>query len=156
MGLGAVVAGAGRPLLHAYCYPSFGRLSVRSRRRGRLDRAALLHGGVNASHHLVRQYADLFEVEKEMALEGHHYQRTALPMARQFHSHRDEIEAILRKVYGNDTSLWMRRWRWFFPPPQLFVRRRSPKASAMLSDEGGVTAVVTLGQSGPNILLAIW
>ncbi len=27
--------------------------------------------------------------------------------------HRDEIEAILRKVYGSDTGLWMRRWRWF-------------------------------------------
>ena len=21
---------------------------------------------------------------------------------------------ILRDVYGNDTPLWMRRWRWFF------------------------------------------
>ena len=26
----------------------------------------------------------------------------------------DEIEGILRGVYGNDTPLWMRRWRWFF------------------------------------------
>ena len=25
-----------------------------------------------------------------------------------------EIEAVLRKVYGSDTDLWMRRWRWFF------------------------------------------
>ena len=25
-----------------------------------------------------------------------------------------EIEAILRKVYRDDTNLWMRRWRWFF------------------------------------------
>lgn len=24
------------------------------------------------------------------------------------------IERILRNVYGNDTALWMRRWRWFF------------------------------------------
>ena len=21
---------------------------------------------------------------------------------------------MLRKVYGSDTNLWMRRWRWFF------------------------------------------
>ena len=26
----------------------------------------------------------------------------------------DEIEDILRPVYGSDTGLWMRRWRWFF------------------------------------------
>jgi hypothetical protein len=25
-----------------------------------------------------------------------------------------EIEAVLRDVYGSDTNLWMRRWRWFF------------------------------------------
>jgi cyclopropane-fatty-acyl-phospholipid synthase len=23
-------------------------------------------------------------------------------------------EGILRNVYGNDTTLWMRRWCWFF------------------------------------------
>jgi cyclopropane-fatty-acyl-phospholipid synthase len=27
---------------------------------------------------------------------------------------RDEIEDILRGIYGDDTALWMRRWRWFF------------------------------------------
>ena len=26
----------------------------------------------------------------------------------------DEIERILRGVYGNNTPLWVRRWRWFF------------------------------------------
>jgi cyclopropane-fatty-acyl-phospholipid synthase len=31
-----------------------------------------------------------------------------------FDAHRDEIEAILRGVYGNDTSVRMRRWRWYF------------------------------------------
>ena len=31
-----------------------------------------------------------------------------------FDSHRDEIERVLRKVYGGETALWMRRWRWFF------------------------------------------
>jgi cyclopropane-fatty-acyl-phospholipid synthase len=71
-------------------------------------------GGVMPSHHLVRQYADLFEVEKEWRWSGTHYQRTALQWLGNFDSHRDEIERILRKVYGNDTALWMRRWRWFF------------------------------------------
>ena len=35
-------------------------------------------GGVMPSHHLIRQYADLFEVEKEWRWSGTHYQRTAL------------------------------------------------------------------------------
>jgi cyclopropane-fatty-acyl-phospholipid synthase len=66
------------------------------------------------SHHLIRQYSDLFEVEKEWRWSGTHYQRTALDWLANFDAHHDEIEAILRQVYGNDTSLWMRRWRWFF------------------------------------------
>jgi cyclopropane-fatty-acyl-phospholipid synthase len=71
-------------------------------------------GGVMPSHHLIRQYADLFEVEKEWRWSGAHYQRTAHDWLGNFDSNRDEIEAILRQVYGNDTALWMRRWRWFF------------------------------------------
>ena len=71
-------------------------------------------GGVMPSHHLIRQYADLLEVEKEWRWSGAHYQRTALDWLHNLDSHRDEIEAVLRSVYGNDTPLWMRRWRWFF------------------------------------------
>jgi cyclopropane-fatty-acyl-phospholipid synthase len=71
-------------------------------------------GGVMPSHHLIRQYSDLFEVEKEWRWSGAHYQRTAQDWLANFDSHRGEIEAILRTVYGNDTALWMRRWRWFF------------------------------------------
>ena len=71
-------------------------------------------GGVMPSHHLIRQYAELFEVEKEWCWSGTHYQRTALDWLGNFDAHRDEIEGILRPVYGNDTNLWMRRWRWFF------------------------------------------
>jgi cyclopropane-fatty-acyl-phospholipid synthase len=71
-------------------------------------------GGVMPSHHLIRQYSDLFEVEKEWRWSGSHYQRTALDWLGNFDTHRDEIEGILRSVYGTDTNLWMRRWRWFF------------------------------------------
>jgi cyclopropane-fatty-acyl-phospholipid synthase len=71
-------------------------------------------GGVMPSHHLIRQYRDLFEVEKEWRWSGAHYQRTAQDWLGNFDRNRDEIEGILRKVYGNDTALWMRRWRWFF------------------------------------------
>lgn len=71
-------------------------------------------GGVMPSHHLIRQYQDLFEVEKEWRWSGTHYQRTAQDWLGNFDSHSDEIERILRGVYGSDTNLWMRRWRWFF------------------------------------------
>jgi cyclopropane-fatty-acyl-phospholipid synthase len=70
-------------------------------------------GGVMPSHHLIRQYADLFEVEKEWRWSGTHYQRTAQDWLANFDAHRDEIDDILRPVYGSDTNLWMRRWRWF-------------------------------------------
>ncbi|MBT1512285.1 class I SAM-dependent methyltransferase [Bradyrhizobium sp. SRL28] len=70
-------------------------------------------GGVMPSHHLIRQYADLFEVEKEWRWSGLHYQRTAQDWLDNFDSHRDEIERVLRKVHGGETALRMRRWRWF-------------------------------------------
>ncbi len=71
-------------------------------------------GRVMPSHHLVRQYADLFRIEKEWRWSGTHYQRTAQDWLVNFDAHRDEVEGILREVYGDDTALWMRRWRWFF------------------------------------------
>ena len=71
-------------------------------------------GGVMPSHHLIRQYGDLFAIEKEWRWSGTHYQRTALDWLANFDARTDAIEAVLRPVYGNDTGLRMRRWRWFF------------------------------------------
>ena len=73
-----------------------------------------LTGGVMPSHHLIRQYADLFEVEKEWRWSGVHYQRTAQDWLANFDLRREEIEQVLCHVYGEETALWMRRWRWFF------------------------------------------
>jgi cyclopropane-fatty-acyl-phospholipid synthase len=74
----------------------------------------LISSRVMPSHHLIRQYADLFEVEKEWRWSGTHYQRTALDWLSNVDRHREEIEDILRPIYGSNTLLWMRRWRWFF------------------------------------------
>jgi cyclopropane-fatty-acyl-phospholipid synthase len=71
-------------------------------------------GGVMPSHHLIRQFADLFEVEQEWRWSGTHYQRTALDWLANFDAGRARIGAVLRPVYGAETELWMRRWRWFF------------------------------------------
>jgi cyclopropane-fatty-acyl-phospholipid synthase len=71
-------------------------------------------GGIMPSHRLIRQYGDLFAVEEEWRWSGAHYQRTALDWLARFDSHRDDIAASLHDVYGDETAIWMRRWRWFF------------------------------------------
>ncbi len=67
-----------------------------------------------AQHFFTGGVADLFRIEKEWRWSGTHYQRTAQDWLVNFDAHRDEIEGILREVHGDDTALWMRRWRWFF------------------------------------------
>ena len=70
-------------------------------------------GGLMPSHHLVRQFDDIFAIEKEWCWSGTHYQRTANDWLANFDVHRDAIETALRKVYGEQACMWMRRWRWF-------------------------------------------
>jgi len=69
--------------------------------------------GLMPSHHLVRQFDDIFAIEKEWCWSGTHYQRTANDWLANFDAHRDAIEASLRGIYGEEAALWMRRWRWF-------------------------------------------
>jgi cyclopropane-fatty-acyl-phospholipid synthase len=73
----------------------------------------ILTEGLMPSHHLVRQFGEIFAIEKEWCWSGTHYQRTASDWLANFDAHRDAIESSLRKVYGEETALWMRRWRWF-------------------------------------------
>ncbi|WP_431205176.1 SAM-dependent methyltransferase [Bradyrhizobium betae] len=70
--------------------------------------------GLMPSHHLVRQFGDIFAIEKEWCWSGTHYQRTANDWLANFDAHRDTIESCLRNVHGEEAALWMRRWRWFF------------------------------------------
>jgi cyclopropane-fatty-acyl-phospholipid synthase len=103
----------GRFLMHIFTHRAGAYLFDRADREDWIAQH-FFTGGVMPSHHLVRQYADIFAVEKEWRWSGTHYQRTALDWLSNFDAHRDEIEATFRTVYGNDTALWMRRWRWFF------------------------------------------
>jgi cyclopropane-fatty-acyl-phospholipid synthase len=66
------------------------------------------------SHGLPRQFSDLFTVEEDWLWDGGHYQRTALDWLANFDARRDQIVPVLRRVYGADTPLWLRRWRIFF------------------------------------------
>ena len=71
-------------------------------------------GGMMPSHRLIRQYADLFQVEEQWRWSGRHYQRTAQDWLANFDGIATRSKRILRPVYGADTALWMRRWRWLF------------------------------------------
>src|SRR6201995_4805565 len=103
----------GRFFMHIFTHRSGSYLFDRNDREDWIAQH-FFTGGVMPSHHLIRQYADLFEVEKEWRWSGTHYQRTALDWLANFGSHQNEVEAVLRTVYGRETGLWMRRWRWFF------------------------------------------
>ncbi|MEO6842908.1 MAG: cyclopropane-fatty-acyl-phospholipid synthase family protein [Bradyrhizobium sp.] len=103
----------GRFFMHIFTHRAGAYLFDRSNREDWIAQH-FFTGGVMPSHHLIRQYADLFEVEKEWRWSGTHYQRTALDWLNNFDAQRDEIEDVLRSVYRSDTGLWMRRWRWFF------------------------------------------
>lgn len=71
-------------------------------------------GGVMPSHDLIGQFPDLFTIEAEWRWNGTHYSRTLLDWLNNFDRNEDQIDPILRAVYGSDAKLWKRRWRLFF------------------------------------------
>jgi len=71
-------------------------------------------GGIMPAHDLPHRFSDLFEVEQDWRWSGEHYQRTALDWLNNFDEHAEQINAILKRVYGPDANLWRRRWRLFF------------------------------------------
>jgi cyclopropane-fatty-acyl-phospholipid synthase len=107
------LAPQGRFFLHIFTHRSGAYLFDRNDRDDWIAQH-FFTGGVMPSHHLIRQYADLLTVEQEWRWSGGHYQRTAQDWLANFDRHRAEIESVLRNVHGEDTALWMRRWRWFF------------------------------------------
>jgi cyclopropane-fatty-acyl-phospholipid synthase len=71
-------------------------------------------GGVMPSHGLIEQFDDLFELEQDWRWSGEHYRRTAEDWLANFDRNREDIDKVLRQVYGADAALWRRRWRLFF------------------------------------------
>lgn len=71
-------------------------------------------GGIMPAHTLPHRFPGIFSVEQEWRWSGTHYARTARHWLDHFDNNADRIDAILRPVYGADTDLWKRRWRWFF------------------------------------------
>ncbi len=71
-------------------------------------------GGIMPSHGLIREFADLFSLEREWRWNGQHYERTALAWLANYDAHEAAIRPVLRETYGAEARLWHRRWRLFF------------------------------------------
>jgi len=71
-------------------------------------------GGLMPAHDLPHRFGDLYDVEQEWRWSGEHYRRTAMDWLALFDGNLEQIEPILRQVYGSDAKLWRRRWRLFF------------------------------------------
>lgn len=71
-------------------------------------------GGVMPSHGLVREFGESFTVERDWRWNGKHYARTALDWLANMDANRPAIRKIFEATYGEDASLWVRRWRLFF------------------------------------------
>ena len=71
-------------------------------------------GGLMPSRRLLHRFPALFSVEREWHWSGEHYRRTAEDWLVNFDRNLAGIDPILASVYGEDASLWRRRWRLFF------------------------------------------
>lgn len=71
-------------------------------------------GGIMPNHALMRRFPHLFSVEAEWRWDGTQYQRTADAWLANYDAHAGDIAPILRQVYGDQATLWRRRWRLFF------------------------------------------
>ncbi len=71
-------------------------------------------GGIMPSHDLLQECTNDFRIEDEWRWNGLHYRRTAKDWLENFDRNADEIDLILREVYGPDANVWRQRWRLFF------------------------------------------
>jgi len=71
-------------------------------------------GGIMPAFDLPHRFDDIFTVEQDWRWSGRHYQQTALDWLNNYDNSIDQIRPILQQVYGQDASLWERRWRLFF------------------------------------------
>ena len=71
-------------------------------------------GGVMPSRGLMRQFPDLFRVEREWTWNGVNYQRTADHWLANMDANGDRVMELMRETYGPDAALWRRRWRRFY------------------------------------------
>lgn len=71
-------------------------------------------GGIMPARSLAHCFPESFSVQQEWRWQGGHYAMTARHWLASFDRNAAEIATVLQPVYGPETALWMRRWRWFF------------------------------------------
>jgi cyclopropane-fatty-acyl-phospholipid synthase len=71
-------------------------------------------GGLMPSHGLLRHFGGIFALVADWRWSGSHYARTARDWLANFDARSDQVQTVLRDVYGAQTPLWTRRWRLFF------------------------------------------
>jgi len=82
-------------------------------------------GGIMPSHGLISIASPQFETEAAWRWSGLHYQRTAQAWLHNFETNLPAIACLLRDVYGDEATVWLRRWRLFFlATAALFGYRR--------------------------------
>lgn len=104
---------SGRLFLHVFSHRS---MSYRFNHEDPGDWIAqhFFTGGIMPGHTLIRQFGDIFTLEREWVWNGENYARTARAWLANFDANRAQIDRILTEVYGADAPLWRRRWRLFF------------------------------------------
>lgn len=71
-------------------------------------------GGFMPSHNLIREFSDLFQVEREWRWNGRDYEKTALAWLANMDREDAAVRRIMHQAYGAEAEVWRRRWRLFF------------------------------------------
>jgi cyclopropane-fatty-acyl-phospholipid synthase len=71
-------------------------------------------GGFMPSHDLIRDFSDIFEVERDWKWNGRHYEKTALDWLANMDREDLAVRRIMKATYGEEAGVWRRRWRLFF------------------------------------------
>lgn len=107
------IAPDGRMFIHVFSHRSHAYLFDHADRNDWISQH-FFTGGIMPSHDLLRQFDDIFQVERDWRWSGAHYQRTAMDWLANLDANHREVRRIFEGTYGSDASLWLRRWRLFF------------------------------------------
>jgi cyclopropane-fatty-acyl-phospholipid synthase len=104
----------GRFFMHIFCHRSTPYEFV-DRGPGDWMSRYFFSGGIMPSDDLPLHFQDHLALERRWRLDGRHYEKTANAWLANMDARRDDVTAILGRVYGDDqVQRWWMRWRMFF------------------------------------------
>lgn len=71
-------------------------------------------GGTMPSENLLLNFQDDLKVAKQWWVSGKHYEKTSNHWLENLDSRRERIERALKPCYGEQTQVWIQRWRMFY------------------------------------------